>query len=76
MRELLKNSVYIHYKGKLYYVVGEAFHSDNMQEMVVYQAMYGDDELWVRPKEEFLSLVEDGVENPTNQKYRFEQYRH
>lgn len=46
-----------------------------MGEMVVYHALYGDNEMWVRPKKEFLSEVEENKENPTGQKYRFEPYQ-
>jgi hypothetical protein len=72
MKEVLRHSLYKHFKGKLYYVIGEAWHSENMDEMVVYHALYGDNEMWVRPKAEFLSEVEEGKFNPSGQKYRFE----
>ncbi|MCC8435460.1 DUF1653 domain-containing protein [Brevibacillus sp. M2.1A] len=70
--QLQQHSLYRHYKGNLYYVVGLAEHSETNELMVVYHALYGDNEMWVRPLEMFLSEVEEGKENPTGQKYRFE----
>ncbi|ASJ52733.1 hypothetical protein BP422_03685 [Brevibacillus formosus] len=70
--QIQQHSLYRHYKGKLYYVMGLAEHSETNELMVVYHALYGDNEMWVRPLEMFLSEVEESKENPTGQKYRFE----
>ncbi len=40
---------YRHYKGNLYEVIGVANHSETLEKMVVYKALYGDEEIWVRP---------------------------
>ena len=40
---------YRHFKGNEYRVIGMARHSETMEEMVVYQALYGEGGLWVRP---------------------------
>ena len=40
---------YRHFKGKEYRVVGVASHSETLEPMVVYQALYGEQGLWVRP---------------------------
>lgn len=40
---------YRHFKGKEYRVIGIASHSETMEPMVVYQALYGEHGLWVRP---------------------------
>ncbi|MFL5242970.1 MAG: DUF1653 domain-containing protein [Gemmataceae bacterium] len=48
---------YRHYKGNFYEVVGIARHSETEEELVVYRALYGDGELWVRPKKTFLETV-------------------
>ncbi len=57
MKELKIGGIYRHYKGKLYKVVGVAKHSETVEEMVVYEALYDDGGLWVRPKEMFLENV-------------------
>ena len=40
---------YRHFKGMEYEVLGTARHSETLEERVVYRALYGDRELWVRP---------------------------
>ncbi len=52
--------VYRHYKGNLYRVVGEATHSETLEQLVVYQALYGERGLWVRPRAMFLETVAAG----------------
>lgn len=45
----IKSGKYRHFKGKEYRVIGVASHSETMEPMVVYQALYGEHGLWVRP---------------------------
>lgn len=49
---------YRHYKGNEYEVLGVARHSETMEEIVVYRALYGEFGLWVRPRAMFLETVE------------------
>jgi len=59
------NGKYRHYKGNLYEVIGVARHSETLEEMVVYRALYGEGGLWVRPLGMFLESVEiDGKTVP------------
>lgn len=51
---------YRHYKGQLYDVLGVAWHSESLEEMVVYRALYGQRGLWVRPAAMFVEEVEVG----------------
>ena len=44
-----KKGVYKHYKGKKYMLIDVALHSETLEEMVVYRAMYDDEKMWVRP---------------------------
>ena len=56
---------YRHYKGKEYEVIGIAKHSETLEETVVYQALYGEKGLWVRPMKMFFEEVEvDGNKMP------------
>ena len=45
----IKLGRYRHFKGREYEVLGIANHSETMEEMVVYRALYGEHGLWVRP---------------------------
>lgn len=45
----IRPGAYRHFKGNLYEVIGVASHSETLEEMVVYRALYGDGRLWVRP---------------------------
>ena len=53
--------VYQHYKNKPYFVLCESTHSETMETMVVYQALYGEYGIWVRPKAMFEELLADGT---------------
>ena len=46
---MIKKGIYRHYKGNLYKVLDTATHSETLEKMVVYQALYGDYDIWVRP---------------------------
>lgn len=73
MRNIEVKRLYRHFKGNLYYVHDIAVHSETGEKMVVYQAMYGDYGMFVRPFYMFIEEVEEGRKNNiTNQKYRFE----
>jgi hypothetical protein len=65
MEHKLKLGKYRHFKGKEYEVVGLAKHSETLEEMVVYRALYGKKQIWVRPLKVFLEKVEiDGKKVP------------
>lgn len=54
----IKPGKYRHFKGNLYEVIGTALHSETMEPMVVYRALYGENGLWVRPASMWLETVE------------------
>ena len=56
--ETVKCGRYRHFKGNEYRVLGTAKHSETQEELVVYQALYGTLELWVRPAEMWHETVE------------------
>ena len=55
---MIQTGRYRHYKGKEYHVIGCAQHSETEEILVVYQALYGDYGLWVRPLDMFVQEVE------------------
>jgi hypothetical protein len=61
-KDHIQLGIYKHYKGKLYEVIGAARHSETLEELVVYKALYetefGKDALWVRPKRMFFENVQ------------------
>lgn len=70
---ILPNRIYRHFKGNLYLVTGVAVNADKGGELyVVYRALYGDCQLFVRPLEEFLSPVDRKKYPNAKQEKRFE----
>ncbi|MDF2988256.1 MAG: hypothetical protein K0R50_3766 [Eubacterium sp.] len=61
MKEI-KPGKYRHFKGNEYRVLHIAKHSETLEEMVVYQALYGDMGIWVRPAAMWNEIIErDGL---------------
>lgn len=63
--------LYRHYKGQRYRVLGTARHSETLEPLVVYQALYGEHGLWVRPAAMFAESV--SVEGRTVPRFALEQ---
>lgn len=57
MATLPKPGKYQHYKGGLYEVLAIAKHTETLEDLVVYQALYGDRGIWVRPLKMFMETV-------------------
>ncbi len=56
---------YRHYKGMEYDVVGTVRHSESLEPMTLYRALYGEQGLWVRPAAMFNEdVVIDGIQQP------------
>ena len=54
MREIKINGIYKHFKGDLYFVEDIAIHSETGEKYVVYRALYGNNDLYIRPYDMFL----------------------
>lgn len=65
LAETVKPGRYIHFKGNEYEVLCTAKHSETLEEMVVYRALYGAGEVWVRPAKMWNETVEvNGKKTP------------
>jgi len=54
----IKLGGYEHFKGKKYEVIGIGRHSETLEELVIYRALYGKHDLWARPLKMFLEKIE------------------
>ena len=61
----IKSGKYRHFKGNMYEVIAVATHSETLEEMVVYRALYGDGGVWVRPASMWNETVEHNGESVT-----------
>lgn len=64
----MEKGVYRHFKGNLYEVIAVAKHSETLEEMVVYKALYGNGDVWVRP----ISMWNEEIERDGKVFKRFE----
>ena len=72
MRDLELNRIYKHFKGDLYLVTDIANDSETNKKVVIYRALYGENTLYVRDYDMFLSEVDHEKYPDIKQKYRFE----
>lgn len=73
-RKIKTRQLYRHFKGELYYVMDVGLDSETLEEVVIYQAMYGDKKIFVRPLAMFLSKVDINKYPDVKQVYRFEEF--
>jgi hypothetical protein len=56
-KSIVVGGIYEHFKKKRYKIIAIARHSETLEELVVYQALYGEGGIWVRPVSMFLESV-------------------
>ena len=71
-REVKIHGIYKHFKGDYYLVEDIANHSETKEKYIVYRRLYGDNSLWIRPLDMFLSEVDHQKYPNVKQNYRFE----
>lgn len=54
----IKIGKYKHFKGNEYEVIGIAKHSETLEPMVIYRALYGEKDIWVRPASMWNEIVD------------------
>jgi hypothetical protein len=72
MKELKINGIYKHFKGDYYIVLDVAEHTETGEKLVIYRALYGDNKLYARPYDMFLSKVDREKYPDVEQEYRLE----
>ena len=72
MQEIKTKRIYKQFKGDYYFVEDIATHSETREKYVVYRALYGNNDLYIRPYDMFASEVDHQKYPDIKQKYRFE----
>lgn len=72
MNELVIGGIYKHFKGHVYKIIAVARDAEDLSEKIVYQNVNNLEDIWVRDKDEFLSLVDREKYPEVNQQFRFQ----
>lgn len=62
-QRVVKGGIYQHYKGERYKLIDVVRHSETLEELVLYEALYNNDlgKIWVRPKGMFFEDIDNGI---------------
>lgn len=72
-QDIRAGDIYRHYQGNLYQIVTVGKHAETLEEYVVYQALYGEFQVYIRDRQDFLKKLDNEKYPEVQQKYRFEK---
>lgn len=72
-QDIKTGDIYRHFQGNLYQIVTVGKHAETLEEFVVYQALYGEFQVYIRDKKDFLKRLDNDKEPELQQRYRFEK---
>ena len=73
MASIIRNAIYRHYKGQLYHVIDVAKHTETGEELVIYNATYGERKMWARPLSMFTGNIE--INGGVQKRFTFQSYK-
>lgn len=72
-QDIRAGDIYRHFRGNLYQIVTVGKHAETLEEYVVYQALYGEFQVYIRDRQDFFKRLDNEKYPEAQQKYRFEK---